>query len=90
MLIIEIYINMDIYQIKFSNNSYPDSLSAYQAYRTILKKNKNNYKLFEIHYSNDPHNYNNNYMLFTRKLEKPSNIKSKIIKKGIEILYTDI
>jgi len=81
---------MDIYSISFNNNSFPDSLSAYQAYRTILKKNKNNYKLFEIEYSNNLNNYGNNYIKFTRKKEIPSNIKSVIYEKGINILYTDI
>ena len=53
---------MDIYSITFNNNSYPDSLTAYEEYRTILKKFKNNYKLFEINYFNDLNNYGNNYI----------------------------
>jgi hypothetical protein len=81
---------MDIYSISFNNNSFPDSLTAYQEYRTILKKNKNNYKLFEINYFNDPYNYGNSYIKFTRKEIEPSNIKSLIYEKGVNILYTDI
>lgn len=83
---------MDIYKIKFNTNSFPDSLTAYYEYRKILKKFKNNYKLFEIEYSNNPNNYNTSYIIFTRKkeIEISSNIKSKIIEKGIEILYIDI
>ena len=81
---------MDIYKIKFNINSYPDSLTAYYEYRKVLKKFKNNYKLFEIEYSNNLNDYNNSYIIFTRIKIEPSNIKSKIIEKGIEILYTDI
>ena len=82
---------MDIYSISFNTNSFPDSLTAYYEYRKILKKNKNNYKLFEINIFNDPCNYGSNYIKFTRKeIEIPSNIKSLIYEKGIEILYTDI
>jgi hypothetical protein len=81
---------MDIYSISFNNNSFPDSLAAYRAYRTILKKNKNNYKLFEINYFNDPYNYGNSYIKFSRKEIEPNNIKSVIYEKGVNILYTDI
>jgi hypothetical protein len=83
---------MDIYSISFNNNSFPDSLTAYYEYRKILKKFKNNYKLFEIHYFNDLNNYGNNYIKFTRKpeIEIPSNIKEVIYEKGVKILYTDI
>jgi len=81
---------MDIYSISFNNNSFPDSLTAYYEYRKILKKFKNNYKLFEIEYSNNLNDYNNSYIIFTRKETEPSNIKSVIYEKGVKILYTDI
>ena len=80
---------MDIYSITFNNNSFPDSLTAYKEYRTILKNNKNNYKLFEINYFNDPY-YGNSFIKFTRKDIEPNNIKSVIYQKGVNILYTDI
>ena len=83
---------MDIYSITFNINRFPDNLTAYEEYRNILKKNKNNYKLFEINYFNDHDNYGNSYIKFTRKEIEPipSIIKSLVYEKGIKILYTDI
>lgn len=70
---------MEIYRVKFNTNNIIDSLSVF---KKILKKYKNDYKLYQINYKDD-------CIVFTRKYNYNifTKIKKKVILDGKIIIY---